>query len=62
MKQEEPLPPTIDELNLLFLDYQDDLEVRDRKLKLPIDFQEFQSLDGVLDLLKDVTISLAEDP
>ena len=62
MKQEEPLPPTEDELNLLFLDYQEDLEVRDRKLKLPVDFQEFQSLDGILDLLKDVTISLAEDP
>lgn len=54
--------PTIDELNLLFLDYQEDLDVRSKKLKIPIDFQEFQSLDGVLDLLKDVTISLAEDP
>ena len=62
MKQEEPLPPTEDELNLLFLDYQEELDVRSKKLKLPIDFQEVQSLDGVLDLLKDVTISLAEDP
>ena len=62
MKQEESLPPTEDELNLLFQDYQEDLDIRDRKLKIPIDFQEFQSLDGVLDLLKDVTISLAEDP
>ena len=62
MKQEEPLPPTEDELNLLFLDYQEELDVRSKKLKLPIDFQEVQSLDGVLDLLKDVTINLAEDP
>ena len=54
--------PTIDELNLLFLDYQEELDVRSRKLKRPVDCQEFQSLDGVLDLLKDVTISLAEDP
>lgn len=61
MKKEESTPPTEDELNLLFLGYQDELEVRDRKLKLPIDFREFQSLDGVLDLLGDVTINLADD-
>lgn len=56
-----PTTPTIEELNSLFQDYQEDLDIRDRHLKIPITFQD-DSLDSILDILASVRPNLLDDP
>lgn len=42
--------PTLDEINTMFQDYQDDLVVREKNLKFPVRFTDY-SLDDILDML-----------
>ena len=47
-----------DKINKEFEKYQKDLETRDKKLKVPVEFEADEKLDGVLKELKDKEITL----
>lgn len=42
--------PTLDEINTMFQDFQDDLVVREKNLKFPVRFTDY-SLDDILEML-----------
>ena len=45
-------------INKEFEKYQKDLETRDKKLKIPVQFEADKKLDGVLKELKDKEVTL----
>ena len=47
-----------DKINKEFEKYQKDLETRDKKLKVPVEFEADEKLDGVLKELKGKEITL----
>lgn len=54
---DKPINPTsmknLDDINSMFLDWQDDLAVRDLRLRLLVDFRDDDSLDSILSLLEE---------
>ena len=54
---DKPINPVVmknlDQINSMFLDYQEDLAVRDLRLRLLVDFRDDDSLDSILSLLEE---------
>lgn len=61
MNDDKNTHSTPDDINQSFDDYQSFLDIRNRRLKIPVVFDN-DSLDPILDLLKDSTPDLTGTP